>query len=187
MAAKFSCRHRTLPQQSKLNKRGRGSLPALICVRWILPESGHAALERLYVRSLPALGPLHHVELHGLTFLQTLETIRIDRRVVHEHIFTVLARNKAEAFRIIEPLHSTLFHLVRISWIELRWMNRSDHWQNLAWLGELLLTPGSALTLATVYHWCQNSVHEFFFIGSPCAYHFRNLFANTGLEWDLRT
>ncbi|MDR3792641.1 MAG: hypothetical protein P4L03_04585, partial [Terracidiphilus sp.] len=50
------------------------------------------------------------------------------------------------------PLHSTLFHFVRISWIELRWMNRSDHWQNLAWLGELLLTPGSALTLATVYH-----------------------------------
>jgi hypothetical protein len=69
---------------------------------------------------------------------------------VHEDIFTVLARNKAEALRIIEPLHSTLFHFVRISWIELRWMNRSDHWQNLAWLGELLLTPGSALTLAIV-------------------------------------
>jgi len=34
----------------------------------------------------------------------------------------------------------------------LRLMNRSDHWQNLAWLGELLLTPGSALTLKTVYH-----------------------------------
>jgi hypothetical protein len=48
-----------------------------------------------------------------------------------------------------------LFHLVRISWIELRWMNRSDHWQNLAWLGELLLTPGSVLTLTTVYHRCQ--------------------------------
>jgi hypothetical protein len=45
-----------------------------------------------------------------------------------------------------------LFHFDRISWIELRWMNRSDHWQNLAWLGELLLTPGSTLTLAKVYH-----------------------------------
>ena len=32
-------------------------------------------LERLHVRSLPSLGPLHHVELHGLTFLQALETI----------------------------------------------------------------------------------------------------------------
>jgi hypothetical protein len=32
---------------------------------------------------------------------------------------------------------------VFVSCFELRWMNRSDHWQNLAWLGELLLTPGS--------------------------------------------
>ena len=31
-------------------------------------------LERLYVGSLPALGALDHVELHGLTFLQALET-----------------------------------------------------------------------------------------------------------------
>jgi hypothetical protein len=82
---------------------------------------------------------------------------------VHKHIFAVLARNKAEALRVIEPLHSTLFHFARISCIELRLMNRSDHWQNLAWLGELLLTPGSALTLQTVYHWCQKSLHELSF------------------------
>jgi len=30
-------------------------------------------LERLDVRCLPALRPLHDVKLHGLTFLQTLE------------------------------------------------------------------------------------------------------------------
>jgi len=40
-------------------------------------------------------------------------------------------------------------------------MNRSDHWQNLALLGELLLTPGSALTLTTVYHSSQEIAHEF--------------------------
>jgi hypothetical protein len=107
-------------------------------------------LQRLNVRSLPSLGALHYVELHGLTFLQTLETTGVDCRVVHEDIFTVLTRDKAEALRIIEPLHSTLFHFDRVSWIELRWMNRSDHWQNLAWLGELLHTPGSALTLTAV-------------------------------------
>ena len=44
-------------------------------------------LERLHVGSLPSLGPLHDVELHGLAFLQALETIRIDRRVMHENIF----------------------------------------------------------------------------------------------------
>jgi hypothetical protein len=60
---------------------------------------------------------------------------------MHEDIFAVLARNEAEAFRVIEPLHGTLFHLVRISWIELRWMNRSEHWQNLARLGEYCSRP----------------------------------------------
>jgi glutamate/tyrosine decarboxylase-like PLP-dependent enzyme len=40
-------------------------------------------------------------------------------------------------------------------------MNRSDHWQNLAWLGELLLTPGSALTLALVYHPSENWARDF--------------------------
>jgi hypothetical protein len=60
---------------------------------------------------------------------------------MHEHVFAVLARDKAEALRVIEPLHSTLFHFDRISWIELRWMNQSDHWQNLAWLGEYCSRP----------------------------------------------
>jgi len=80
----------------------------------ILPNPG--GLQRLYVRSLPALGSLHDVELHGLAFLQTLETTRVDRRVVHEDILTVLARDEAEALRVIEPLHSTLFHFFRVSW-----------------------------------------------------------------------
>jgi hypothetical protein len=67
-----------------------------------------------------------------------------------------------------------LFHFLRISWIGLRWMNRSDHWQNLAWLGELLLTPGSVLTLAVVYHCCEKSVYEFLFIVPLCDCKFRD-------------
>ena len=34
-----------------------------------------ACLQRLNVRCLPALRSLHHVELHGLAFLQTLESV----------------------------------------------------------------------------------------------------------------
>jgi hypothetical protein len=60
---------------------------------------------------------------------------------VHEYVFAVLARDKAEALRVIEPLHGTLFHCALVSWIELRWMNRSDHWQNLALLGEYCSRP----------------------------------------------
>ena len=138
------------PERGCNTNRKAGIAPGLsvviagFCRIWLF------GLQRLNVCCLPALGPLHHVELHGLAFLQALETARIDRGVVHENVLAVLARNEAEALRVIEPLHSTLFHFARISWIELRWMNRSDHWQNLAWLGELLLTPGSFLTLTLV-------------------------------------
>ena len=76
---------------------------------------GPADLERLHVGSLPTLGSFYHVELHGLTFLQALEAAGADRRVMHKYIFAVLTRDEAEALRIIEPLHSTLFHCVRIS------------------------------------------------------------------------
>jgi hypothetical protein len=78
---------------------------------------------------------------------------------VHEDILAVLARDEPKAFRVIKPLHSTLFHFVRISCIELRWMNRSEHWQNLAF-GRVLLTPGSVLTLPIFYHFRQNSQQE---------------------------
>src|ERR1700674_2094799 len=36
-------------------------------------------LQRLYVLSLPALGPFGHVELHRLALLQALEAARLDR------------------------------------------------------------------------------------------------------------
>src|SRR6266567_8167641 len=105
------------------NSKGRDILPALtVLLRFCRNPAG--SLERLHVGSLPSLRPLHHVELHGLAFLQALETTRVDRRVVHEDIFTVLPRDEAEALRVIKPLHSTLFHFDRVSWIELRWMNR---------------------------------------------------------------
>jgi len=69
-------------------------------------------LQRLHVGCLPSLGALYNVELHGLTFLQTLEATRVNRRIVNKYIFAVLARNKPEALRVIEPLHSTLFHWI---------------------------------------------------------------------------
>ena len=58
----------------KHNGAGIAPGPALL-VCSILPESSLAGLERLHVGSLPSLGTLHYVELDGLTFLQTLETI----------------------------------------------------------------------------------------------------------------
>jgi hypothetical protein len=60
---------------------------------------------------------------------------------MHKDIFAILTRDEAEALRVIKPLHCSLFHFARVSWIELRWMNRGDHWQNLAWLGERCSRP----------------------------------------------
>ena len=132
--------------EGRKNSKGRDFLPAFaVLLRFCRNPAG--SLERLHVGSLPALRPLHHVELHGLAFLQTLETTRVNRRVVHEDILTVLTRDKAEALRVIKPLHSTLFHFDRVSWIELRWMNRGPLAESLLGWASELLTPGSTLTL----------------------------------------
>jgi len=72
------------------------------------------ALQRLDVFRLPALGALGHVELDGLTFLQALETARLDRREVHENVFACLAADKSVAFSVVEPLYCSLFHVVLV-------------------------------------------------------------------------
>jgi hypothetical protein len=102
-------------------QKGMSVTHALLHVLLDSAGIGLWVLQRLHVGSLPSLGALHYVELHGLTFLQALETTRVDCRVVHEDIFAVLTRDEAEALGVIEPLHSTLFHFDRVSWIELRW------------------------------------------------------------------
>src|SRR6266702_467207 len=69
-------------------------------------------LERLDVRRLPTLGPLDHVELHSLTFLKALETVRIDRRVMYENILAVLTADEAKPLGVVKPLYCSLFHFV---------------------------------------------------------------------------
>jgi hypothetical protein len=68
-----------------------------------------AVSERLYVFSLPALGPLRHIELHSLPFLQALEAACLDRREVYKNIFATLAADETIALRVVEPLHCSLF------------------------------------------------------------------------------
>ena len=70
-----------------------------------------AALERLNVFRLPALGSLGDLELHGLAFLQAPEASRLDGGEMHENVFAILTANKAVALGVIEPLYCSLFHL----------------------------------------------------------------------------
>ena len=69
------------------------------------------ALERLYVRGLPALGALYHVELNLLTFLQGPEAVALDGGVMHEYILAIRAAKKSKTLGIVEPLYSSLFHI----------------------------------------------------------------------------
>jgi hypothetical protein len=74
--------------------------------------SSFANLERPYVLSLPALGALGHVELHGLALLQALEASRLDCREMHKNVFATLPADETIPLRVVEPLHCSLFRHV---------------------------------------------------------------------------
>ena len=71
-----------------------------------------AELESADVLSLPALCSLGHGEFNRLTFGKAAISIRLNCREVYEYVFSILARNKAEAFSGIEPLNCSLFHFI---------------------------------------------------------------------------
>ena len=75
-----------------------------------LDNSPLRTLENLYVLRLPTLGPFDYVERDRLAFLQAAEAIGLDRRIVNEHVFSILTADKAVALRVIEPLNRSLFH-----------------------------------------------------------------------------
>ena len=70
-------------------------------------------LERSNVFSLPAFWPFGHIELHGLAFLQALETARLDGREMDEYILASLTADEAVALGVVKPLYCSLFcHIV---------------------------------------------------------------------------
>ena len=65
----------------------------------------NGALQPLNLVRLRSLISLDDVELYIVTFLQTLIPVRLNRRVVYEHIGTIFPSDESESFRIVEPLH----------------------------------------------------------------------------------
>src|SRR5262249_16125666 len=74
------------------------------------PQWLNPLLNATDVRRLQPLRTLHHLELDPLTLAQGPKPFRDDRRVMDEHVRRTVARNEAKPLRIVEPLHSTLFH-----------------------------------------------------------------------------
>jgi len=77
--------------------------------RWaFLDRSEGPLLDLRYVASLRTFLAVDNLELDLIAFLQALISVVSDRAVVHEDIRTaILAADKAEAFRIIEPLYGS--------------------------------------------------------------------------------
>ena len=73
----------------------------------LLVESG---LRRANGGGLEPLGALDDLEHDLLTLGEAAEAVRLDGRMVDEHVRTILARDETKTLRIIEPLHSASFH-----------------------------------------------------------------------------
>src|SRR5439155_10988022 len=121
----FSCAPSRSSSLSRSSRRAR-------CATWrscsrsiaisveILPETEEApigasshvgptgSLDRHDVRGLCALGALHDLERHLLTFGHRLVTLHADRREVHEDVVAALALDEAEALLVREPFHGAL-------------------------------------------------------------------------------
>ena len=76
-----------------------------------------AILARHDLGGLHALRTLGGFELHLLAFLQTLESVSLDGREVHEHIGAAIRRSdETETLGIVKPLYSTTLHSNLSSW-----------------------------------------------------------------------
>src|SRR5438128_2963065 len=74
--------------------------------------SGCARSSRgLHVLCLPAFGSFDDVELDLLSFLQAAKPGCLNCREMYKDIFAILAADESIAFRVIEPLHCSCFHL----------------------------------------------------------------------------
>src|SRR3954453_5329889 len=84
------------------NRRGRPGRPSLL----------NYCSDRADVLRLQALRALSDLELDPLVLVQGAEALRLDRRVVHEHVGpAVLLGDEAEALLAVEPLNCSQSHV----------------------------------------------------------------------------
>ena len=65
-------------------------------------------LQTGYILGLQTLGALLDFELNGLAFVEALVPVSLDRREVHENIFTGLALDETITLCCVKPLDRTL-------------------------------------------------------------------------------
>src|SRR5688500_14011154 len=76
--------------------------------RWPHPRRSAGSADLDDVLGGGALLALDDLELDPVAFLQRLEAVPLNRRIVNEAVLlAVLRRDEAEALRVVEPLHGT--------------------------------------------------------------------------------
>ena len=97
-----------------------------------VPLHRRRARPGLYRPNVVCLGPLapaHDIELHALTFIEGLEALALDVRIVHEHIlFSVEEADESEAFFTVEKLHCSRCHELSALSLSLCSLLRSFCW-----------------------------------------------------------
>jgi hypothetical protein len=79
--------------------------------RGLSKNNSNQRLGSLDIGSLLAFWALRDFELNFLTFFEGLESVHVDCGKVSEQIFTtIIWSDKAETFRIVEPLNCTCCH-----------------------------------------------------------------------------
>src|SRR5690349_35463 len=71
------------------------------------PATG--GLSSSHVGRLQSLRPTRHFELDPRTLLEAAVALRLDRREVHENVFSILPLDEAISLGCIKPLHCTFF------------------------------------------------------------------------------
>ena len=79
------------------------------------PRAGFGQLQLGHVGRLLALRPFHDIELNFLPFGQGLESVSLERRVVHKNIVAIRSRDESVALGVVEPLYGAFVSHVPFS------------------------------------------------------------------------
>ncbi len=95
----------TQPERLSVLAIGRNEVRRLRRLRRARPRSRKQIVltaQLYYILSLQTLGPLNHLELHQLFFLEGAETLALDGGVVHEDIGAVLLGNESKPLGVVK-------------------------------------------------------------------------------------
>ena len=80
------------------------------------PQGGVSgySLQDLYILGLQTFGAFDYVERHSLAFGEAPKAARLNSGEMDEYVLSTGTAQKAVPFRVIKPLHGSLFHRITL-------------------------------------------------------------------------